>query len=202
MVQDFVRQQYQLVISVDSCGLSTSTTRDRLAPFPIHKAGIENYSFFPAAKLNDEQLKREMQLGWQKTTKITQIAYLSGNWWQTTCGGNSSDWNLPGLLKIGCLPFAARASFQEGNDDIEGALLVPIFVASPQFQATLRAQHRQVEKHANIETLARALSHRRVHEKIIAEGWSCALIFVTRHPSDLRVMSYVEVKKINIGWES
>lgn len=60
--------------------------------------------------------------------------------------------------------------------------------ASPQFQATLRAQHQQVEKHANIETLARALSHRRVHEKIIAEGWSCALIFVTRHPSDLRVM--------------
>jgi len=31
--------------------------------FPVHKAGIENYSFFPAAKLNDEQLKREMQLG-------------------------------------------------------------------------------------------------------------------------------------------
>lgn len=65
----------------------------------FNKAGIENYSFFPAAKLNDEQLKREM------------------------------------------------------------------------------AQHQQVEKHANIETLARALSHRRVHEKIIAEGWSCALIF-------------------------
>ena len=36
-----------------------------------------------------------------------------------------------------------------------------------------------MEKHANIKTLARALSHRRVHEKIIAEGWSCALIFVT-----------------------
>ena len=65
------------------------------------------------------------------------------------------------------------------------------FFTTPQLhpkKATLRAQHQQVEKHANIETLARALSHRRVHEKIIAEGWSCALIFVTRHPSDLRVM--------------
>lgn len=55
---------------------------------------------------------------------------------------------------------------------------------------SLRAQQQRREKQANIQTLARALSHRRVHEKIIAEGWSCALIFVTRH---FRFKNYVEV---------